>query len=59
MDKEIKLGGHWIICSDEKINIICSNCGNNIDFKEGETPRRCPKCNAVMVGDVNGTDRQI
>ena len=57
MDKEIKFGGHWIICSDEKINIICSNCGNNIDFKEGEPPRFCPKCNAVMVGDANETNR--
>lgn len=57
MDKEIKFGGHWIICSDEKINIICSNCGNNIDFKEGEPPRYCPKCNAVMVGDANETNR--
>ena len=54
---ELKFGGHWIICSDEKINIICSNCGNNIDFKEGEPPRHCPKCNAVMVGDANGTNR--
>ena len=49
--------GHWIFCSDEKINIICSNCGNNIDFKEGEPPRYCPKCNAVMVGDANETNR--
>ena len=55
--EELKFGGHWIICSDEKINIICSNCGNNIDFKEGDLPRFCPKCNAVMVGDENETNR--
>ena len=57
MDKQKSNNGHWIVCSDEKINIICSKCAYNVDFKDGDLPRFCPKCNAAMVGDANESSR--
>ena len=57
MDNKTSNNGHWIVCSDEKINIICSKCAYNVDFKDGDLPRFCPKCNALMVGDANETNR--